>query len=615
MTLAFAPVSLFTPRAPSARARFRPRAPPLRSHHLPLPYLPRPRANGRRRARMSLDMSQPPSEEEVRVLILSPGKAEQQRGLLLVRRLPPATALELLLLSLSSSQNEFIRATAAIGLGQLRLTCADERDEAVRALVALLNGDAEYSVRSSAAAGMGYLDELNPGARGVLLEALTRAVFEDTEWQVQFSALAALGNLKDARAVPVLLPCLRSENDLLVQAAVGALGEIGDRSVIPRLLELLGSKDMMTRQRLAQGLGLMDGCRDEPAVIDALRTLSKDQSFAVRDAANASLQRFGCADPAKKSALSDVELMDREVQNLLSGDEHGEAELTAGDALRRRLERSFDKECVEGATPPDATSSQDSIDPSMDGEKRDGRAGVDSGEYTALVNNLKHGSLSEQTLAAIKLRRCSEQQVFAAVMDADALDPQRYPIRVRSLSVRLLALAGAMEKILETLANDPEENVRSACCDAAAEAGGGDAAVAGCIRAFEHDPKWLVRISAAIALGSIGKGRQDVEDSLIRSLEMGGVADLEAPQDSVIRRHAVTALGFLGSKKSLKTMKKMVENEETEEAVRFRIAAALRGMHCFESVEIVRMLINDASTEVSEMAQGSLDSLAQNGFK
>lgn len=557
----------------------------------------------------------PPSVEEVRVLILSSGKAEQHRGLLLVRQLPPATALELLLLSLSSSKNEFIRATAAIGLGQLRLATSDDRDEAIRALVALLNSDAEYAVRSSAAAGMGYLDELNPGARGVLLDALTRAVFEDTEWQVQFSALAALGNLKDVRAVPVVLPCLRSENDLLVQAAVGALGEIGDLSVVPHLLELLGSKDMMTRQRLAQGLGLMDGCRDEPAVIDALRTLSKDQSFAVRDAANESLRRFGCADPAKKSALSEVDLMDREVQNLLSGDEQGEAGVTAGDALRRRLERSFDKECVEGASSTDVDTNSNHVAAANEGGLEDSRPDIDSGEYDALVNNLKHGSLSEQTLAAIKLRRCSGRQVFAAVMNAGALDPQRYPIRVRSLSVRLLALSGAMDKILETLLNDPEENVRSACCDAAAEAGGGDAAVAGCIRAFEQDPKWLVRISAAIALGSIGKGRPEVEDILIHSLEPGGVADLVPPQDSVIRRHAVTALGFLGSVKSLSTMKKLLENEETEEAVRFRIAAALRGIHSNESVDIVRMLIDDASPEVSEMAQGSLDSLAQNGFK
>lgn len=564
---------------------------------------------------------QPATPDAVRALIMSKGKAEQQKGLLLVRQLPAALALELLLLSLDTSQNEFIRATAAVGLGQLEQPDNATRNTAIHAMIRLLNNDKEYSVRSSAAAGMGYLTNLPQDVLSTVIDALSRGIFEDTEWQVQFSCLAAIGNLKDVRAVPVILPCLRSNNDLLVQAAVGALGEIGDSSVIPELLKLLGCEDMMTRQRLAQALGLMEDCRNEPAVIDALRTLSRDQSFAVRDAANEGLQQFGYSDPAKQGDLSDAELIDREVENLLSGDESGEAGESAGDALRRRLERSFDKECVDGHSKLDAGGSRSNPNDVVKNSAASGSGQgsnqtpiVSDEEYLSLINDLKHGSHTQQSVAAIRLRKCDGPRALQAVIAANALDPSVYSLRVRSLAVSLLARARAMDKILHVLRTDPEENVRSACCDAATDAGGGKEAVEACIEAFEKDPKWLVRVSAAIALGSIGKESAQAEDSLIHSLQPGGVTDLGPPQDSVIRRHAVTALGFIGSQKCVPTLKRLVDDPDTDQAVRFRIAAALRGIHSKESADLARTLVSDSSDEVSEMAQGSLDALTLLGF-
>lgn len=588
-----------------------PSALPIRTAHCASAHTQwRPRCRPARRPRLyaSANSGSDVDEASVRALLLSPGKSEQQRGLLLVRKLSARTALELLQLSLSTSGNEFIRATAAINLGQLRLPVA-LRSGAVRVLIDLLYSDGDYSVRAGAAAALGHFDELNPGAHTEVVDALTRALFEDTEWQVQFSALAALGDVRDARAIPVVLPCLQSSNDLLVQAAVGALGQIGDTSTVPQLLDLLGCADMMTRQRLAQALGSIEACRSEPAVLDALRTLARDQSFAVRDAAQSALRRFGCADPVRKSELSENDLMQREVEQLLAGDESGDAVSTAGDALRRRLERSFDKEWVEDHSPSAivaevADSEEDAVvAPHMEEE-----------ELALVINDLRNGTEAQQTLAAIALRGCTPVRARQVVLTERTLDVAKYPVRVRSLCVRLLARAKDIPTILDTLRSDPEENVRSACCDAAAEAGGGAVAIRACVNSFETDEHWLVRISAAIALGSIGKGCAFTEGALMRSLAPGGVAGLTPPQASVVRRHAITALGFLGSTDCLPILRQLVNVEDTEQPVRLRIANALRAIPSKEGVEILKKLVEDEEKEVADMAQGSLDSLAQLGF-
>ena len=455
----------------------------------------------------------------------------------------------------------------------------------------LLATDEEYPVRAAAAAGMGYVTHARNQTSDALFEALSRALIEDPEWQVQFSCLASLGSLRDRRAVPALTKFLGSDVDLLVQASVGALGDIADTSSVPDLLKLLGSADMMTRQRLAQALGCMSDARDEPSVIDALRTLARDQSFAVRDAAVEALHEFGCANPVKGDFLTDAEKIDLEVASLLEGNETGNAGESASDALRRRLERSFDKEFV-GA--------------------RDDTAYTNMEEYENLVKDLRFGDPRQQTMAAIKLRRFDGKLSLRAVRLADGLNPNVSSERLRSVCVSLLARGNDLGKVIEVLRSDPDQNVRSACCDALIDLGGGEDAVEAALVAYTSDKHWLVRISAAIALGTIGKERADVESVLIRSLRPGGLDDVQPPQDSVIRRHAVTALGFLGSVKAVETFQELVK--QADEAVRFRVAAALRGILSHESVQLVRQLIEDENEEVAEMAQGSLDSLARHGL-
>lgn len=564
----------------------------------------------------------------VRALITSKGKAEQQKGLLLVRQLSSDAALELLQLCIQTSNNEFIRSCAIIAIGQLPLSDPAIRSSAVDVMVSILATDEDYSVRAAAAAGMSYVTGVPEEVLSVLCEALLRALIEDSEWQVHCSCITSLGNLKQERALPILRQWLSAENELAVQAAVGAMGDIGNPSVVPDLLELLGRTDMMTRQRLAQALGQISRAKEEPAVIDALRTLSKDQSYVVRQAASGALADFGCAEVARAGTKSENELFNIEVARLLEGEEGKDAGASASEALRRRLERSFDKECARNvhgwnAAAPDK-GVHNKLESAVTGRVTEEEKGApqESGnmleaseaEFESLVNDLKHGDSLAQTMASIRLRRFDGVRVAKAVLKTSALSPSQSSVRLRSLCVGLLARGGEVDKIIEVLLDDPDQNVRSACCDALTHVGGGAKAITACIATFKSDSHWLVRVSAAITLGSIGKESADAETELIESLKPGGVKDLESPQDSVIRRHAVTALGFLGSTRALPAIADLLRSEEADSAIRLRVAGALRGIHCSESATLVRSLIDDGDDEVSQMAQGTLDALAQYGF-
>lgn len=578
--------------------------------------------------------------DEIRNLLTSKTKRDEQRGLLLVKRMPPDIALELLVLSIRTTDNDFIRSTATISIGEIDMSDPSIRVSAVSLLSELLATAEDYSVRSAAGAAMGYISNLDKSVASSLVEALCRALLEDSEWQVHFSCLASLGYLGNPSAIPVLVKYLSHENSLLVQAAVGALGDLAAKESIPSLLELLGSDDMMTRQRLAQALSQMPNGATEPAIIDALRTLSKDQSIAVREASVEALQSFGFADAAKPEVRSDEELMEKEITNLLEGNESGGASESASDALRRRLERSFHKEYTDFRwhkpssdiaeptqidTPDRSVSNPKAIDVE-DGEVN-APAGVEhavdendkklkSERYDNLVNDLRNGDVSKKVLAAIELRKQDPKLALDAIISTDSLNIETSPERLRSVCVSLLSRAGAIEKILEVLRTDPEQNVRSACCDMLLDFPGEQRAIEACINAFKNDIHWLVRISAAITLGTIAKNNDKAEGALLDSLSPDGVKDLAPPQDAVIKRHAITALGFLGSEKALDLFTKLLDSDSSDVvAVKYRIAAALSGILCEKSVELAKRLACDSSDEVSQMAQGTLDSLAQRGLQ
>lgn len=594
---------------------------------------------------------QAPTLDSIKALLSSDKKGDQQKGLLQVRDLATSDALKMLLYSIRTTKNDFIQASATVAIGELDLAVdLNIQNMAIATLAELLATAEDYSIRAAAAAGMGYATEVEGEPRQSMVEALCRALLEDGEWQVQFSCLASLGVLAndDDEIVDTIMSWLRNDNDLIVQAAVGALGDLKNVRALPGLLGLLGANDMMTRQRLAQALGAIPECASQPAAIDALRTLKKDQSFVVRDSATESLRALGVTQSnivkEYTDELSEEDMIDLEVGNILQGDEAGNASESAKDALRRRLERSFSTEWSPGQSSfynsdetagaanhigvdikneadssklqskEDSTLSENKVDRVDEPTQRTklGRR-VDAKEWRQVVDTMKHGNDKDRVLAAIELREFEVELGKEAVREADGMNPDVSPVRVRSVCAGLLGDAGDIEGLVNSLQNDPDQNVRSTCCDALVDAGGGDVAIDACIDRLLHDAHWLVRISAAIALGSIGKGVERVVAVLIDCVRQG-IADVDSVQEQVIQRHAVTALGFLGATQAVAAFDEIASRPDIDEAVRYRVAAALSGIACEESVQLAMQLASDENDFVAEMAQSSLDALAKSGF-
>lgn len=668
-------------------------------------------------SRPRFDPNQPlPDEETIKQQIISSDKGEQQKGLIYVRSLAPEKALELYLLCLKTTNNEFIRATVAVAIGELDLPALSEekRNSAINLLIDMLATAEDYGVRSAAAAGMGYATSVlqhNVQQYVAMVESLSRALLEEADWQVQFSCIASLGALgrSDSEGThfdvcAVLTPWLDSSNDLIIQATVGALGDIGNVKVLPSLLQILGNSDMMTRQRLAQALGNIDGCVSEPSAIDALRTLSTDQSFVVRQAAKDALESFGVdisnidngsgatsndqsdigdeldqlveelkqgldsigdsfdmdstseaeskqTNEEKKGDSNEEDLITKEVENLMKGNETGNAVESASDALRRRLERSFNTASPSENSHPSLrnptsfdyrsilTPGDDSVNPSS--QKGNQKQSGDTSDETEVelstnkealaevVSKIENGDDKEKLLAVIELRKFDKTMARDVIVDKDLLNVYNNPFRLRSLCVPVVGRAGDVDLLVQTLRNDPEENVRSACIDSLTDAierndsaKNVDTVVDACIGCLKDDDHWLVRISAAIALGSLGKGVARVEDALIECMVED--SELQPVQASTVQRHVITALGFVGSPKAVSLFEDVLRSEASgttsrygfvDPAMRYRIAAALSGIETQESLELAKKLANDEKKFVAEMAQGSVDALKKKGLK
>lgn len=132
-----------------------------------------------------------------------------------------------------------IREEAATSLG----TLCDSR--AIEPLVSLLR-DEDRSVRQAA---IGALTKLGEHAVPALAGCVTHP-----DVAVQEAAVGILAETGDARAVPVLLPLLRSQNWIVRSHAAKALGRIGAAETVTALLPLL--QDKVKAVRVEAGLAL-----------------------------------------------------------------------------------------------------------------------------------------------------------------------------------------------------------------------------------------------------------------------------------------------------------------------------------------------------------------------
>jgi HEAT repeat protein len=125
------------------------------------------------------------------------------------------------------------------------------------------------------------------------------------------AAAARLMVLIGPPAVPSLTGLMKNPAADVRLAAARALGAIGDRTALGPLLDTAADRDEAVRLAVIEGLGNL---HQAPAVVVLAKTLQRDSSVAVREAAAASLGRLGCRAVVEPlvEALSDPQVRVRQ---------------------------------------------------------------------------------------------------------------------------------------------------------------------------------------------------------------------------------------------------------------------------------------------------------------
>mmetsp|Transcript_4849 Transcript_4849/g.14621 ORF Transcript_4849/g.14621 Transcript_4849/m.14621 type:complete len:591 (-) Transcript_4849:1322-3094(-) len=527
--------------------------------------------------------------QEAKDMVVSKGSDGQREVLSLARKLSPQKGLELLLFLFDNCESEIVEAAATVLLGQIGRKDKATTEKCVDELSRRLSSaDYDYGVRSAAATGLGELR--HPGS----IEALRRAYYEDTEWAVQYAIITALGNLGDREVVPILVDALKSPVAMLVQSAISALGEIGDDRAVPHLLRLVGIDDMITEQSLAQALGRFTHCSE---AIDALKQMAASDNPLVADAAEESLHGHAEA----LAQLSD--------EDAAAGPEDAETEKPFGAlnvTLRDMLERSFNQKFSPKSEDGPLIADQ------AEEEEVNQLSDIRKAEYRELCKMLKDASADERAVAAIRLRSFSQRLKEAAVRHADALHDASQRVRASILNL----IAHNPNTLASVLLGDSDQNVRASACSALVECGQIEAGVQATVTAFENDSDWIVRVSAAIALGTYAVNDRRAFNVLVRSLSLRAglpfIPKMEPPEALVVQSHVITSLGFVGSREALPFFEEMLICKEWK--IRQRIASAAGFIKDSRSLVLVGKLVDDEAEEVREAAEKSRERLLSAGF-
>lgn len=130
--------------------------------------------------------------------------------------------------------------------------------------------------------------EENAGARNSAIETLVKLgkkvtaslteAFDTPNSDVRKFIVDIIGEVKDKKALPLLLKALKDEDENVKASAVEHLGQMGDRSVVDALVEILGSGDIWTAFPAADALGRIGDRKAVPALLDALKVKALRES-------------------------------------------------------------------------------------------------------------------------------------------------------------------------------------------------------------------------------------------------------------------------------------------------------------------------------------------------
>jgi HEAT repeat protein len=163
---------------------------------------------------------------------------------------------------------------------------AEVGEPAVEPLLYALNSP-NSQTRSYAARALGLMKAKRA------FEPIVDLLLREVDSLMKMALIEALGDLRDERAVDVLLPYLnapaQANRGWIIRLAANALGKIGVERVIQPLVEVLVSyPDWFARLGAAEGLRKIP----DPRAAEALRTALSDADFRVRREATAGLREL-----------------------------------------------------------------------------------------------------------------------------------------------------------------------------------------------------------------------------------------------------------------------------------------------------------------------------------
>ncbi|EKV02075.1 HEAT-like repeat protein [Leptolyngbya sp. PCC 7375] len=215
------------------------------------------------------------SPDQIKQQLASEDLGQRLRAVNLLRNIDPAVAFELIQAVVSDSSSR-VRYAA---ISQFSSLGSQDRDTALTILRGALFHDPEADVQAAAADALGALHFVEA------YDDLATAYNNTSEWIVQMSIVACLGELGVARAFDLLQQALKSETNLISLTAIGALGELKDPRAVPLLLDFVGSDDWQVRHRVAQALSHFLDSPQAETVRPAMMSLAEDSSEIVAEAA------------------------------------------------------------------------------------------------------------------------------------------------------------------------------------------------------------------------------------------------------------------------------------------------------------------------------------------
>lgn len=414
--------------------------------------------------------------------------------------------------------------------------------QATPALIDALQRDVDDGVRRNAASALGRMKAL------AAVEPLIRALKSDRSEHVRAAAAWTLGNISDRRALPALIGALNDPacDDKTKLACVPAfaalaLGRLKDRSAVSALITALSHHHRYVREAVAEALGEIADPEATPALIEALREPTVNQS--VREALATALVKIG--EPALPALIEALQThphyLVRRAAALILG---RIGNLVAVPKLIGALE-----------------------DPSSDVRARAAIALgwlKDPKAVPPLLQRLAQDIEAIVRLEAAKaLGLIGDTRAVPGLIEALQKDICRYEACVRAAAAKALGQLGdriATPMLIQALEQDTELMVREAAAEALGELKE-EAAITALIRALAGYPWGAVQGAAAEALVKIG---QAAIPALLQTLQA---------EDAAARRWAAFALGEI---KDLKTLPALVQAlHDPEEDVRSTAAGAL----------------------------------------